>query len=86
MFNVVTSPDNSSTQPLSQDNDKVCGQEWVVVTSPRDATDTCTGGMSSRFDFQLGWGKWKFTLFSWDVNVKKGHTHSDEGSSKQQEQ
>ena len=76
----VDSYGNSSTQPLSQDDDKVCGEEWAVVTSPKDATDTCTGGMSSHFNFQLSWGTWKFTLFSWDLNIKKEHTHSDKGS------
>lgn len=80
MSDIVASPGKLSTQPLSQDDDKVCEQEWTVVTNPKDETDTCTGGVSSHFKFQLGWGTRKFTLFSWDLNIQKEHTHNDKGS------
>lgn len=75
MSGIVTSPCISSTQPLSQDEDKVGEQEWTVVTSPESERDTHSGGVSSHFDIQLGWGTWRFTLFSWDLNIKKEYTH-----------
>lgn len=80
MSEYVASPGKSSTQPPSQDDDKVGGKEWTVVSNPKDETDTCIGGMSSHFEVQLGWGTWKFTLFSWDLKIKKPHTHCDNGS------
>jgi len=77
---VIASWSNSSAQPQGQDDGKNDGknddQEWAVVNSPRDETNEhICEGMSSHFDLQLGWGKWKWTVFSWDVNIKKTHNH-----------
>ncbi|KAF2807077.1 uncharacterized protein BDZ99DRAFT_422483 [Mytilinidion resinicola] len=69
---------DSSTQAQGQDDGKTDGQEWAVVNKPQDEPNTLSGGgVSSHFDLQLGWGRYKFTLFSWDLNVKKEHTHRD---------
>lgn len=61
------------------------GQQWEVVANPGaddDETDSAGRGVSSHFDVKLGWGRWRFTLFSWDMNVRK----SAHGNTEQQEQ
>jgi hypothetical protein len=68
---------NSSMQSLSQECVKTDGQEWAVVDGPEDETDTHSGEMSSSFKFQLGWGTWRFTLFSWEINIKREHAHNN---------
>ena len=66
----------SSFEARSQEEKlRTDGQQWEVVNSPvsdnqNSQTDPPARAMSSHFDFHVGWGKWKFTLFSWDVNVK----------------
>ncbi|KAK1764333.1 hypothetical protein QBC33DRAFT_572713 [Phialemonium atrogriseum] len=66
----------SSFEARSQEEKlRTDGQQWEVVNSPvsdnqNSQTDPPSMGLSSHFDFHVGWGKWKFTLFSWDVNVK----------------
>ncbi|KAK2758622.1 hypothetical protein FQN54_003312 [Arachnomyces sp. PD_36] len=64
---------DKSSQTSTHDDGKDDGQEWDVVTNPEadDETDLPAKRMSSHFDVQLGWGQWKFTLFSWDMNVWK---------------
>ncbi|KAK2763323.1 hypothetical protein FQN54_009959 [Arachnomyces sp. PD_36] len=59
-------------RPDSHDDSKTDGQ-WDVVTNPEAEGETNPPArrMSSHFDFKLGWGKWKHTLFSWDMNVRK---------------
>ncbi|KAK0657909.1 hypothetical protein B0T16DRAFT_402714 [Cercophora newfieldiana] len=59
-------------------------QQWEVVETPATNPDpgresdseTNVQGhkVSSHFDIKLGWGKYKFTLFSWDMNVKNTTT------------
>jgi hypothetical protein len=74
-----STPPDSSTQPPSQEHNKTDGQEWSVVDGPENETDTHSGGILSSFNFQLGWGTWQFTLFSWEMNVKREHTHNTNG-------
>lgn len=61
-----TSPETSS----SQDN-KTDGQEWDIVKDSDAEPETQRGGFSSQFNFEVGWGKWKMTLLSWDINVRR---------------
>ncbi|KAF2498556.1 hypothetical protein BU16DRAFT_615586 [Lophium mytilinum] len=69
---------DSLPQPQNQHDDKTDDQDWAVIDSPPDESNTHSGGgFSSHFDLQLGWGRWKFTLLSWDLNVRKEHTHGD---------
>jgi len=51
---------------------------WEVVQPPEDQPDRtadndpkdeCTW-LQSHFDFTVGWGRWKYTLFQWDVDVE----------------
>lgn len=47
------------------------GEDWEVVTAPQANEEPASSrkSVSSHFDIRLGWGKWKFTLFSWDIEV-----------------
>ncbi|KAK1833482.1 hypothetical protein QBC39DRAFT_329081 [Podospora conica] len=55
------------------------GQQWEVVAKPASdpdpvaepETNVHTQTASSHFNITLGWGRYKFTLLSWDANVKK---------------
>lgn len=76
--NVVASPASSTTQPISQDDNKVDREDWIVVDSPRDEPYTCGEEISSQFSLHLGRGSWRFTLFSWDLSIRSEHTHEDE--------
>ncbi|KAF6813067.1 hypothetical protein CPLU01_14733 [Colletotrichum plurivorum] len=60
----------------AQDEGKSDGQQWEVLNAPKEEqeedkkyTGKQEGGFSSNFNLQLGWGKWKFTPLSWEVNV-----------------
>ncbi|XXH01377.1 hypothetical protein Hte_007737 [Hypoxylon texense] len=63
----------ASPRASSLDDDQGDDQQWAVVTHPDADTDKGPPGQgaSSHFDVTLGWGKWKFTLFSLDVSIKK---------------
>lgn len=63
---VLMSPETSS----SQDN-KTDGQEWDIVKDSDAEPETQRGGFSSQFNFEVGWGKWKMTLLSWDIKVRR---------------
>ncbi|KAL6693497.1 hypothetical protein J3F84DRAFT_80088 [Trichoderma pleuroticola] len=63
---ILTSPDSSSSQ-----GNKADGQEWDIVKDSEAEHEAQRGGISSRFNFQVGWGKWKTSLFSWDLNVRR---------------
>ncbi|KAF2129356.1 hypothetical protein P153DRAFT_366753 [Dothidotthia symphoricarpi CBS 119687] len=67
---VNASPSEISTEPDQHDS-KTDLEEWTVINSPEDEPATGESIMSSHFDLQLGWGKWKFNVFSWDLNIKK---------------
>ncbi|KAL6792252.1 hypothetical protein GGI42DRAFT_335654 [Trichoderma sp. SZMC 28013] len=61
---ILTSLDTSSSQGAKAD-----AQEWDIVKDFEAEPEAQGGGISSHFNFQVGWGKWKMSLFSWDVNV-----------------
>ncbi|KAL7796338.1 hypothetical protein V8C43DRAFT_304223 [Trichoderma afarasin] len=63
---VLTGPETSS----SQDN-KTDGQEWDIVKDSDAEPETQRGGFSNQFNFEVGWGKWKMTLLSWDIKVRR---------------
>ncbi|KAI1082108.1 hypothetical protein F5B20DRAFT_578876 [Whalleya microplaca] len=60
---------NQYSQSDGQRND----QEWTVVPHPEANVEenAPSSGISSHFDITLGWGKWKTTIFSWDLNIRK---------------
>ncbi|KAK0707856.1 hypothetical protein B0H67DRAFT_588791 [Lasiosphaeris hirsuta] len=59
-------------------------RQWELVTASSENHDEdgerhsqdmqTTQSWSSQFDFKLGWGAWKFTLFSWDINFKRSES------------
>ena len=66
--------ENSEGGDQSHSHDSL---EWAVVNNGiREEPKTHGGGMSSQFTFEVGWGRWKWTVFSWDINVRRGHSHS----------
>jgi hypothetical protein len=46
---------------VNDDYEKACNQDHLH-----------TGSMSAQFDLRLGWGKWKWKMFSIDYNLAKG--------------
>ncbi|KFZ16041.1 hypothetical protein V502_05276 [Pseudogymnoascus sp. VKM F-4520 (FW-2644)] len=69
----VAARSESSSHARSQDDGKSDGQQWEVLTNSEadNETDSHARSVSSHFDAQIGWGRWKFTLFSLDMNIKK---------------
>ncbi|KAI1345711.1 hypothetical protein F5Y01DRAFT_299761 [Xylaria sp. FL0043] len=63
--------------------DKDDTQEWVLVDGPlrwelvespdegEQNTSETTRRWESHFDFSIGRGRWKYTLFGWDIKVEK---------------
>ncbi|KAK8022233.1 hypothetical protein PG993_013000 [Apiospora rasikravindrae] len=62
---------NSSGPFQIQDVKDRDGEQWVVVPKPEETgtSEEGEGGMESHFDFKVGWGKWKHTVFSWDLKI-----------------
>jgi hypothetical protein len=65
----AVAPSGSPSQPLSHDEGKIDGQQWEVVPSPETDDDTPRSSASSHFHLKVGWGQWKWTLLSWDLNI-----------------
>ncbi|KAJ4383844.1 hypothetical protein N0V86_000687 [Didymella sp. IMI 355093] len=67
----------------NQDN-KTDAQDWDIVKDSEDELKLepkpRIDGVSSQFNFQVGWGKWKWDLFNWDVNVGKVARRPEEAS------
>ncbi|KAG4422875.1 hypothetical protein IFR04_003945 [Cadophora malorum] len=61
---------------------KTDGQDWDLVKDPTEESEPEPeprgDGISSQFNFQVGWGKWKWDLFKWDVNVRKAGRQAEE--------
>jgi len=61
---------------------KTDGQDWDLVKESKDESEPEPeprgDGISSQFNFQVGWGKWKWDLFKWDVNVRKAGRQAEE--------
>ena len=68
---------NSYARSPSQEHSKIDEQEWAVVDSPENEPETHYGEMSGSLEFYLGWGTWRFTLFSWKMNIRTEHTHDN---------
>ncbi|WQF75222.1 hypothetical protein CDEST_00236 [Colletotrichum destructivum] len=65
-----------ATEALRQDErEKLDDEGWEVVAKPGDEQQSHGTGFSSSFDLQLGWGSWRTSVLSWDVNVRREHTH-----------
>ncbi|KAF1939449.1 hypothetical protein EJ02DRAFT_436385 [Clathrospora elynae] len=75
-------PTTTTTPPDAKEATNAEGQEWSVINKPStEATDidTHAGGVSSHFDFALGWGRWRTTIFSWDLSVRQEESRKKEG-------
>ncbi|KAI0433211.1 hypothetical protein F5Y09DRAFT_351990 [Xylaria sp. FL1042] len=51
-------------------------REWELVNIPEEgeqdrADSTSARRFESHFDFTVGQGRWKLTLFSWDIKVER---------------
>ncbi|TQN69789.1 hypothetical protein CSHISOI_05688 [Colletotrichum shisoi] len=58
------------------EREKPDDEGWEVVAKPGDEQKSHGTGFSSSFDLQLGWGSWRTSVLSWDVNVRRGgHAH-----------
>ncbi|KAF2430655.1 hypothetical protein EJ08DRAFT_215039 [Tothia fuscella] len=77
--NLVDKPSASHGQ-----DEKTDGQEWDIVKDSKDEPEPKpepqTGGFSSKFNFQVGWGKWATDILKWDVNVGKAKEKSKEAA------
>ncbi|KAL7952594.1 hypothetical protein V8C34DRAFT_322843 [Trichoderma compactum] len=62
---ILTSLDTSSSQGA-----KAAVQEWDIVKDFEAEPEAQRGGISSHFNFQIGWGKWKISLLSWDIEIE----------------
>jgi hypothetical protein len=69
----------SGSQSLEDDESRHDSLQWEVVESPEAAKTTQTGGVSSHFHIEVGWGKWKFILFSWDASISGFDGHDTDG-------
>ena len=60
------------------------GEDWDIVGTSEDELKLepkpRVEGVSSQFNFQVGWGKWKWDLFNWDVIVGKVARQPEEAS------
>ncbi|KAK1503749.1 hypothetical protein CABS01_09138 [Colletotrichum abscissum] len=65
--------ERSSPNPPTQsrcDERKRSEEDWEIVKNPKDEPpERQIRGFHSSFDLQLGWGKWKFSALSWEVNA-----------------
>ncbi|KAI1131786.1 hypothetical protein F5Y10DRAFT_261725 [Nemania abortiva] len=48
-------------------------EQWTAVPRPEagDGDNPPGREYSCHFDCRLGWGRWKFTLFTWDMYIRK---------------
>lgn len=67
-----------SPKALNPEDGQNDDQEWALVPQPseHDEEEPPRRGFSSHFDMTFGWGKWKFTVLSWDINVSKADKSS----------
>ena len=79
--------DASSPQSMDQSKRSVDESQWEIVKTPSNVKEdgtfnendvkACSQGhihddsLSVHFDIRLGWGKWKWKLFSIDYNQTK---------------
>ncbi|WYZ43966.1 hypothetical protein EsH8_VII_000402 [Colletotrichum jinshuiense] len=77
---VTGAPEKSdfSHHDSGQNNSENESNSWEVVDNPDDEGHTHRRLISSSYNLQVGWGKWKFTLLSWDVKIRTEHTHHHE--------
>ncbi|KXH28885.1 hypothetical protein CSIM01_03535 [Colletotrichum simmondsii] len=61
----------SDTPAQSRYEEKKGGEEdWEIVQNPKDEQpERQVRGFHSSFDLKLGWGKWKFSALSWEMNA-----------------
>ncbi|KAI1152316.1 hypothetical protein F4825DRAFT_450624 [Nemania diffusa] len=63
----------TSSDPRHQLDTQSDDQQWAIV--PRPGDDSGDGShnqeASSHFDITLGWGRYKVTVFSWDMSIRR---------------
>ncbi|KAH7111814.1 hypothetical protein B0J11DRAFT_410751, partial [Dendryphion nanum] len=64
------------TQPRDQNGSKTDAPGWTIIDKPSEnnEADNCHGhgpGIETSFSLQLGWGNWRFTVFSWEMSIRK---------------
>ncbi|KAJ0168413.1 hypothetical protein CTA2_6416 [Colletotrichum tanaceti] len=67
--------DPAAEAPRQGEREKPDDEGWEVVAKPGGEQEPHGTGFSSSFDLQLGWGSWRISVFSWDVNVRRENTH-----------
>ncbi|CCF47063.1 hypothetical protein CH063_15603 [Colletotrichum higginsianum] len=72
---VVKRLDSAASSSRQDQREKSDDEGWEVVAKPGNEQKSHGTGFSSSFDLQLGWGSWRTSVLSWDVNVRRGHTH-----------
>lgn len=72
---VVRRLDPAASSSRQDQREKSDDEGWEVVAKPGNEQKSHGTGFSSSFDLQLGWGSWRTSVLSWDVNVRRGHTH-----------
>ncbi|KAI8955329.1 hypothetical protein F4801DRAFT_324320 [Xylaria longipes] len=75
-------PRKASPEAHSQVHGENEDQDWEVVQHPGSETgeNPFSSGCSCHFDMKLGWGRKKFTVFSWDMSVSKNVRDSSQSS------
>jgi hypothetical protein len=70
----VTTSQNNDAQPENgaKGSDVKESQDWEVI-DPAKETDgehrRRGRGLTASYSFDVGWGRWKTTLFSWELNL-----------------
>jgi len=75
--NVAAKPESSS-RFCGHDESKGDGEQWEVIQKPEAEKKTVepNSSVSSHFDIEVGWGRWKRKIFEWDLNVRKSSPKS----------
>ncbi|KAK1917344.1 hypothetical protein P3342_000057 [Pyrenophora teres f. teres] len=70
------SNEESQTSLRNSNSEKEDDSEWTIiekpiVDKPTHDDHTVASNISSQFKLDLGWGSWRTTVFSWDINIHK---------------
>ncbi|KAI0972966.1 hypothetical protein F4678DRAFT_459820 [Xylaria arbuscula] len=64
------------------ESNSIVGREWELVNTPDESegVDSSTNCFEHHCEWTIGRGQWKFTLFSWDIKIRRPQSE-DRGSS-----
>ncbi|EFQ88550.1 hypothetical protein PTT_15517 [Pyrenophora teres f. teres 0-1] len=73
---IVVPDEESQTSLRNSNSEKEDDSEWTIiekpiVDKPTHDDHTVASNISSQFKLDLGWGSWRTTVFSWDINIHK---------------